>query len=33
MRRFASKTVLSGFIATCDLAASPMRRSESVKAT
>ena len=33
MRRFASKTVLWGFIATWFLAASPTRRSESVKAT
>ena len=33
MRRLASKTVLCGFIAHWFLAASPMRRSESVKAT
>merc|ERR550514_1332255 len=33
MRRFASKTVFSGFLATWFFAASPMRRSESVKAT
>merc|ERR1719330_367251 len=33
MRRFASKTVLEAFIAACDLAASPMRRSVSLKAT
>ena len=33
MRRFASKTVLCGFIAHWFLAASPMRRSESVNAT
>ena len=29
----ASNTVLTGFIATCDLAASPIRRSVSVNAT
>jgi hypothetical protein len=33
MRRLASKTVLVGFIATWFLAASPIRRSVSVKAT
>ena len=33
MRRLASKTVLWGFIATWFLAASPIKRSESVKAT
>merc|ERR1719421_1309902 len=33
MRRLASKTVLAGFIATWFLAASPMRRSVSLKAT
>jgi hypothetical protein len=33
MRRFASKTVFLGFIAVWFFAASPMRRSESVKAT
>ena len=33
MRRLASKTVFSAFMAACDLAASPMRRSVSVKAT
>merc|ERR1719446_1666940 len=33
MRRLASKTVFSGFRATWFLAASPMRRSVSVKAT
>ena len=33
MRRFASKTVLAGFMATWFLAESPIRRSVSVKAT
>jgi len=33
MRRLASNTVLMGFIATWFLAASPIRRSLSVKAT
>merc|ERR1719450_762929 len=33
MSRFASNTVFSGFLATWFLAASPIRRSESVKAT
>ena len=33
MRRLASKTVLAGFIATWFFAASPMSRSESLKAT
>ena len=33
MRRFASNTVLTGFIAVWFFAASPMRRSESVNAT
>jgi hypothetical protein len=33
IKRLASNTVLMGFIATWFLAASPMRRSLSVKAT
>ena len=33
MRRLASNTVLMGFMATWFLAASPIRRSLSVKAT
>ena len=33
IKRLASKTVLVAFMAACDLAASPIRRSVSVKAT
>ena len=33
MRRLASKTEFEGFMATWFLAASPIKRSESVKAT